>query len=328
MSHKVLKPKRNSLINFTKTYANNPINCVNFFLSAKWPEGFYCERCDCHEYYLIKRVGKTKTSYVLECKQCHKQYSLLSGTVFESCKLDLYTLLLGIFLFFSEPKGLTGVDLFNLLDVNYKTALLLETKCRILMSMSNSKKILESKFYEADVFNIGAVSKNKRGRSTEQQEVLGILSTKQENKYPQYIKFRLLNDYSGDSLKKSIEKCTKLSPDAVLNTDGEKGFNALAAQIRINNEKISYNEPDHRLHWLNIIIGNLKNNITGIYHGITKREMPLFLNEQEYRFNHRYMGTDMMNKIKQYLAASFPISHRKIVYILNISEPYFSCASK
>ena len=29
----------------------------------------------------------------------------------------------------------------------------------------------------------------------------------------------------------------------------------------------------HRLLWLNIIIGNIKNNITGIYHGITKRDV-------------------------------------------------------
>ena len=66
---------------------------------------------------------------------------------------------------------------------------------------------------------------------------------------------------------------------------------------------------------------------SGIYHGITKREMPLFLNEQEYRFNHRNIGKtvmDKMDKIKKYLQKSFPISHRQIVYILNISAPHFS----
>ena len=47
-------------------------------------------------------------------------------------------------------------------------------------------------------------------------------------------------------------------------------------EIQVKNEKISYEEKNHRLLWLNIIIGNIKNNITGIYHGITKREMPLF----------------------------------------------------
>ena len=110
----------------------------------------------------------------------------------------------------------------------------------------------------------------------------------------------------------------------MLNTDGEKGFNTLGTEIQIKNEKISYEEKNHRLLWLNIIIGNIKNNITGIYHGITKREMPLFLNEQEYRFSHKNMGKTVMDKIKKYLQKSFPISHRQIVYILNISAPHFS----
>ena len=50
-----------------------------------------------------------------------------------------------------------------------------------------------------------------------------------------------------------------------------------------------------------IIIGNIKSSITVIYHGITKRGMPLFLNEQEFRFNHRNMGKTVMDKIKKYL---------------------------
>lgn len=48
------------------------------------------------------------------------------------------------------------------------------------------------------------------------------------------------------------------------------------------------------------------------------------MNEQEYRFNHRNTGNQMMNKVKQYLQKSFPISHRKIIYILNISSEYYS----
>lgn len=247
MSNKILKPKKCSLYQFSQTYANNPMKCVEFFLSMKRPDGFSCDCCNCHDYYLIKRVGKTKTSYIIECKKCHKQYSLLAGTVFESCKLDLYKLLLGIFLFFNENKGISAIDLCSYLDVNYKTALLLETKCRILMSISNSRQLMESQFYEADIFHIGSKSKNKAGRASEQQSVLGILSTDQENKYPSYIKLRLIKDYTGKSLKTNIEKCCILSEKAKLNTDGEKGFNILDKQIQVNNEKINYEEKDHRL---------------------------------------------------------------------------------
>lgn len=111
----------------------------------KWSDGFSCDRCGCHKYSLVKRVGKTKTSYVLECSSCHKQHLLLSGAIFQSCKFDLYKLLLGIFLFFNENKGISAIALCSILDVNYKIALLLESKCRILMSLSNLDKLLDNR---------------------------------------------------------------------------------------------------------------------------------------------------------------------------------------
>lgn len=270
MSYKIIKPKKMPLYDFTKKYANNPMNCVGFFCSMKWPCGFSCEKCQCHEYWVIKRIGKTKVSYVLESKECHKQHSLLSSTIFQGCKLDFYKFLLGIFLFFNENKGISAITLMSHFDVNYKTALLLETKCRILMSLCHSQKLLKSSFYEADVFNVGSKSKNKPGRASEQQSVLGILSTDQENAYPSYIKLRLIKDYIGETLKRNMEKYCILCKEAVLNADGEKGFNMLGEQIQVENEKINYNETDYRLKWLNTIIGNIKNNITDIYHGITK----------------------------------------------------------
>ena len=67
-------------------------------LYMKWPGDFSCNKCQCHKYWLIKRVSKTKVSYVLECKKYHKLHSLLSDTIFQSYRLDLYKLLLDIFL--------------------------------------------------------------------------------------------------------------------------------------------------------------------------------------------------------------------------------------
>ena len=46
------------------------------------------------------------------------------------------------------------------LDINYKTALKLCIKCRVLMSLSNSEKILDSMFYEADTIYIEAKTSN------------------------------------------------------------------------------------------------------------------------------------------------------------------------
>ena len=63
------------------------------------------------------------------------------------------------------------------------------------------------------------------------------------------------------SVIKNIEQCFILSHDAFLNTYGEKCFNTLNEEIKVKNEKIIYEEKNHRLLWLNTIIGNIKNSI-------------------------------------------------------------------
>lgn len=71
-----------------------------------------------------------------------------------------------------------------------------------------------------------------------------------------------------------------LSKEAVLNSDGTNVFNLLQQDIKIKNDKLIYTETDHRLKYIHIIIGNVKNNIGGIYHGVDKSVLPLYLWEQ------------------------------------------------
>ena len=81
-----------------------------------------------------------------------------------------------------------------------------------------------------------------------------------------------------------------LSKDRTLNTDGKPTFNIMKDRITVVNEKIDYSKNGHRLYWLITIVGDIKNNIIDIYHGVRKTDLSLFFGEQEYRFNHRNTG--------------------------------------
>ena len=320
MSNKRLKPKKVSFVSLTKKYANDQEACIEFFKNAKWPTGYYCEKCQCTHYYFVKRHN------VFECSHCGHQEYLLSKTLFQDNKLPLYKLILGLFLFFSENKGCTAIKLASDLDINYKSALRLCRKCRILMAQSNSEKILDSYFYESDVAYIGAKSKaeNKQGLATEQQPFLAILSTDKENKYPNYLKLCVMSADNQHNIQNFVSKRIVVGRDRKLNTDGKTTYAPLAKNLTLQSEKILYEEKNHRLHWINVIIGNVKSNITAIYRGVSKRSLPLFLQEQEWRFNHRYTGKSLMDKIRQYIYFSSPMPESLIIYIQNISEVHFT----
>lgn len=194
------------------------------------------------------------------------------------------------------------------------------------MAQSDTNHILDSMFYEADTAYMGSESKEPghEGNGTQKQPFMAILSTGEENQYPHYVKLYPVPADNGKLTDLFLSKSMVLSKDRILNTDGKTTFNVLKDRITVNNFKVDYTKKNHRLHWLNIIIGDVKNHINGIYHGVSRRDLPLFLKEQEYRMNHRYTGEAMLDKVQQYLYHSFPIPRRAIVRALNIAERFFT----
>lgn len=98
---------------------------------------------------------------VFECVKCGHQHYLFAETIFQDNKLPLFNLILGLYLFFSANKGYSAIKMTSQLDIIYKTALKLCRKCRILMTLSNSEKILDSMYYEANTIYIGAKTNEK-----------------------------------------------------------------------------------------------------------------------------------------------------------------------
>ena len=78
------KDKKPSMIEFTRKYANNDQACEDFFFHAKYPNGYYCEKCGCTHYKKI-----STRNHVYTCSKCGHQSCLFAGTIFQDCKLDL-----------------------------------------------------------------------------------------------------------------------------------------------------------------------------------------------------------------------------------------------
>ena len=84
----------------------------------------FCPKCGCCETYTITTRRK------LKCKACHHQFSVTSGTIFASRKLDFVDLLAAICLFVSNSKGMSAVQFSRTLSVQYKTAWVMAHKLR------------------------------------------------------------------------------------------------------------------------------------------------------------------------------------------------------
>ena len=64
--------------------------------------------------------------------------------------------------------------------------------------------------------------------------------------------------------------------------------------------------------WLNIVTGAIKNNLLGVYRGIPKKYLPLFLKEQQWRFNHRRVGKYFWKATLSALSKSMKLTNNTI----------------
>ncbi len=97
------------------------------FCEMRWPETdgeAVCPRCGHDEAYKITTRRKFK------CKACHHQFSVTSGTIFASRKMDFVDLLAAICITVNASKGVSMVQLSRDLDCQYKTAFVLAHKLR------------------------------------------------------------------------------------------------------------------------------------------------------------------------------------------------------
>lgn len=93
-----------------------------------------CPKCGCLETYEIK------TRKIFKCAACHAQFSLTSGTIFASRRLAIRDVL-AIAIFMNGAKGHSALQLSRDMNVQYKTAWLLQHKLREALASQTPTKL-------------------------------------------------------------------------------------------------------------------------------------------------------------------------------------------
>ena len=103
-------------------------DCYEYFKSIRWSSNKGNPIYPCcgsvNSHYFIE----TRLQY--RCKDCFHTFSVTSGTIFHSHKLDFKTMLLSIVIFTNATKSISALQLSRDLDVQYKTAWVLAHKIR------------------------------------------------------------------------------------------------------------------------------------------------------------------------------------------------------
>lgn len=258
--------------------------CRNALKRARWPAGYVCSECGNKTYCYIE------SRKVYQCNRCHYQTSIIRNTVFHSTKLPLVKWFLAMFFISQSKNGISSLEMKRHIGVSYPTAWSIKHKLMQVMVERDEHKKLFWIVQADDAYLGGERSGGKRGRGSEnKQPFIAAVETNDEN-HPIFMKLTPVSSFTKKEIKAWAKK--NLSKQSWIITDGYRCFNGLDEAKYNHITKVigqgNKSTDDPSFNWVNTVLGNVKNSITGTYHSSRKGYCPRYLAEFHYRFNRRF----------------------------------------
>jgi transposase-like protein len=279
-------------------------DCRDHFFKLRWPNGFRCPICGHGEYYPLKE------GTLYECRKCRHQTSLTSGTVMHRTHTGLRHWFLAIFLFTHDKRGISASQIARAAGISYYAAWLMLHKLRKAMGDRDGHYYLNGIVEVDDAFFGAPEEGGKRGRGTEKTPAIVALSLNEKGQ-PLHLKIKAVERVDGTTAVEATKSA--ILPGATVRTDGLNSYNALEQEgYEHEAEKFDpENNPEH-LHWLHVIVSNLKSFIQGTYHGLDKKHLQSYFDEFCYRFNRRRFGNQLFNRLPEACASTKTITYAQL----------------
>jgi len=294
-----------SLGEFLRQYGTEA-HCREVLARWRWPGGFICPECG-HKGHCV--VGPRK---LYQCNRCHHQTSLTADTIFAHTKLPLTTWFLGIYLLTQQKNGISALELKRHLGVSYPTAWSLKHKLMQVMKEHDDQVPLNGVIQLDDVYWGGRCRGGKSGRGSPNKVPFVAAVATDYHGHPRAMRMSKVKGFRKTEIAKWTLK--HLDPNAIVVSDGLACFKAVAEAGREHYAIVTGGGPNSvtipELSWVNTIIGNVKNALTGTYHAIRATHLPRYLAEFSYRFNRRFQLEEMIPRLGYAAVRTPPMPYR------------------
>jgi len=302
-----------SLIALFQNYGTEK-QCTQALFKWRWPMGFKCAECGCDKFCFLK------TRKLYQCNQCHHQTSLISGTIFEQTKLPLTTWFLAIYLVTQSKVGLSALALKREIGVSYNTAWGMKHKIMQVMKERDDSKPLSGVIQLDDVYWGGERHGGKRGRGSKNKVPFVAAVSLNEDGHPIAMNMNVVKGFRLTEISRWAKQ--HLQPESTVISDGLSCFSAVSDadcyHVSIVTGGGFQSVTKKEFAWVNTMIGNVKNAITGTYHAINPKHLPRYLAEFCYRHNRRFQLDDMLPRFGYIAVRTPPMPGR----LLKLAEAY------
>ena len=260
--------------------------CWEAVMRARWPVGFICPRCGRMAHCILFSLGRP----LFQCHACHRQTSLIAGTLFASTKLPLTTWFLAIYLISQAKTGLSALQPKRDIGVSYPTAWLMHHKIMTAMATRETQHQLSGTVQVDDAYLGGERAGGKRGRGSENKVPFVAAVSLNGEGHPRFAKLTPVPGFTSQAISTWARANLTVGTDVL--SDGLARFAAATdAGCTHTVEVVGQRKPRDlpQFKWVNTVLGNLKTMISGAYKAFGyAKYAERYLGAFAYRFNRRF----------------------------------------
>ena len=260
--------------------------CQEYLAACRWPDGFVCPRCRHGRAYRLTATRRW------QCVACRGQVSLTAGTVLHNTKTPLTVWFWAAYLAVTDKRGISALLLQRQLGLRrYETAWMLLHKLRRAM-VNTARERLQGEV-EIDDTWVGGEQPGIRGsrQLKGRKAAIVLVAVEKRGNASNRIRMAVIPDFKQTTMLAFVQQ--HVAPGSTIYTDGLKSYGGLqAADVR----HIARTQPTKtalRRGTPSVVpladraIGNLQQWLTGTYHGVSKNQLPVYLDEFVFRHNRR-----------------------------------------
>lgn len=296
-----------SLPDFFREYGTDD-QCEKALFAWRWPTGFVCPNC-----HSIRHC-KLKCRQLYQCLACRRQTSVTSGTIFDSSKLPLTKWFLAMHLLTQSKNGLSALALKRDIGVSYNTAWSMKHKIMQAMKERDDSQPLQGIIQLDDVYMGGELTGGKPGRGSENKTPFVAAVACDDAGHPVRMNMNVVKGFQTAEITRWARQ--HVTPGSEVVSDGLACFAGVKLAGCKHRAIVTGGGPTsvtkEEFTWVNTMIGNVKNAITGTYHSVggNHKHLPRYLAEFCYRFNRRFKLEDMLPRLAYVALRTPPMPYR------------------